>query len=102
MSLVRHIRHSYKPQTDVLVPNAAGVWRATPAAAGQETVPGLIIYRFCADLFYANIDRFADQIPELIDSAPTPIRCLVLDAGTVSDIDNSAARGLRDLLAGLA
>ena len=36
MSLVRHIRHSYKPQTDVLVPNAAGVWRDACGGGGRK------------------------------------------------------------------
>jgi hypothetical protein len=32
-----------------------------PATCGSQTEPGLIIYRFGADLFYANVDRFADE-----------------------------------------
>ena len=37
---------------------------------GAETDPGLIVYRFGADLFYANADRFADEVRALVDSAP--------------------------------
>ena len=39
---------------------------------GKETNPGLIVYRFGSDLFFANAKRFADQVRALVESAPTP------------------------------
>ena len=98
LSLVRHVRHSYRPHISILAPNALGRWEPTPAAPGLETAPGLIVYRFAADLFYANVDRFADEARELIAKAPSPVRHFVIDAGALTDIDFSAARTLRDLL----
>jgi hypothetical protein len=38
-----------------------GRWAAALAAPGSQTEPGLIVYRFGADLFFANADRFADE-----------------------------------------
>ena len=98
LSLVRHVRHSYRPHISILAPNALGRWEPTAAAPGLETAPGLIVYRFAADLFYANVDRFADEARELIARAPSPVRHFVIDAGALTDIDFSAARTLRDLL----
>ena len=57
LSLIMHVRHSYRPHTMVLAPNATGRWVPAPAAPGSETEPGLIVYRFGADLFYANDRR---------------------------------------------
>ncbi|MCI4682768.1 STAS domain-containing protein [Rhodoblastus acidophilus] len=102
LSLVRHVRHSYRPQISILAPNALGRWEPTRARPGLQTAPGLIVYRFAADLFYANVDRFADEARDLIAAAPSPIRHFVIDAGALTDIDFSAARSLRDLLAELA
>ena len=51
LSLLRHVRHSYRPHTMVLAPNATGRWAPAPATPGKETEPGLIIYRFGADFF---------------------------------------------------
>jgi hypothetical protein len=34
-----------------------------PAVLGSQTGPGFIVYRFGADLFYANADRFAECVP---------------------------------------
>jgi sulfate permease, SulP family len=98
LSLVQHVRHSYQPHTMVLAPGVTGRWEPAPATPGSQTEPGLIIYRFGADLFYANADRFADEVRSLVDKAPAPVRWFVLDAGTVTDLDYSAARTVRDLL----
>ncbi len=98
LSLVQHVRHSYQPHSMVLVPDATGRWEPAPATPGSQTEPGLIVYRFGADLFYANADRFADEVRSLVDKAPASVRWFVLDAGTVTDLDYSAARTVRDLL----
>jgi high affinity sulfate transporter 1 len=102
LSLFRHVRHSYSPHTVMLAPNAAGRWVPVPATAGNETEPGLIVYRFNSDLFYANANRFADEVRSLVKRAPTPIRWFIVDAGAITDIDYSAAQSLRDLLDDLA
>jgi SulP family sulfate permease len=98
LSLFRHVRHSYRPHTMMLVPDAAGRWMLAPAMPGRVTAPGLIVYRFGADLFYANQNRFCDEVRALLAHAPTPVRWLVVDADAITDIDYSAARSMRDLL----
>jgi sulfate permease, SulP family len=102
LSVLRHVRHSYRPHSAVLTPDAAGRWEPLPAKPGAETAPGLIVYRFGADSFFANADRFADEVRALVDQAPNKVRCLVIDAGAITDIDYSAARSLRALLDELA
>lgn len=97
LSLLRHVRHSYRPHTMVLVPDNSNRWLPMAAKPGLETKPGLIVYRFGADLFYANDNRFADEVRALIEHAPNPVRWFVVDAGAMTDIDYSAARCLRDL-----
>jgi sulfate permease, SulP family len=82
----------------MLVPDASGRWVPAPTAPGRETEPGLIIYRFGADLFYANINRFADEVRALVERAPTPVRWFIVDAAAITDIDYSAAQSLHDLL----
>jgi high affinity sulfate transporter 1 len=97
LSLLRHVRHSYRPHTTVLVPDSSGHWMPVPATSGVETGPGLLVYRFGADLFYANENRFADEVRKLVRHAPSPVRWLVVDAGAIGAIDYSAARTLREL-----
>ena len=97
-SLVRHVRHSYRPHAMVLVPGAQERWE--PAAPGLTTDPGLIVYRFGADLFYANADRFADEVRGLVAGAPEPVRWFIIDCAAIFDVDYTAARTVRDLIDG--
>jgi len=96
LSLLRHVRHSYRPHTAVLVEDA-GHWRPIPAVPGTLSAPGLVIFQFGADLFYANAGRFASDVRGLVETAATPVRCLVLDAGAITSIDYSASRVFRYL-----
>ncbi len=101
LSLLRHVRHSYRPHTAVLV-NHDGHWRPIPAVPGAISAAGLLIFQFGANLFYANAERFAGDIRTLIEAAPTPVRFLILDAGAITSIDYTAARVLHNLLRELA
>jgi SulP family sulfate permease len=102
LSLFRHVRHSYRPHTMMLAPDSSGRWMPGPVVAGTVTEPGLIVYRFGADLFYANQNRFAGEVRALVVRAPTPVRWFIVDAGAITDIDFSAAQSIRDLLDDLA
>jgi sulfate permease, SulP family len=97
-SLLRHVRHSYQPHSAVLIEDAGGHWRPTPAVPGTMSGPGLIVFQFGADLFYANAGRFAEDVRGLVDGAPTPVRWLIVDAGAMTSVDYSAARVLRALV----
>ncbi len=97
-SLVRHVRHSYRAHAMVLVPDASGRWEPTPAAPGLQTAPGLLVYRYGADLFYANADHFADQVRALVEKAPQPVNWFVIDAEAIGDVDLSAAQTVDTLL----
>ena len=98
LSLFRHVRHSYRPHTMLLAPDTSGMWLPVPAAPGRTTAPGLIVYRFGADLFYANANRFADEVRALVRGAPAPVRWLIVDCSAITDIDYSAAQSVHDLL----
>ena len=98
LSLFRHVRHSYHPHTMMFVPDPTGRWVPGPATPGKVTEPGLIVYRFGADLFYANQHRFCDEVRALVKQAPMPVRWFIIDSAAITDIDYSAARSLRDLL----
>jgi sulfate permease, SulP family len=97
LSLLRHVRHSYRPHTAVLVETEAGPWRPIPATPGAQSAPGLVVFQFGADLFYANAARFAEDIRGLIQGAPRRVQWLVVDAGAITNVDYSAARVLRAL-----
>ena len=102
LSLLRIVRHSYRPHTGVFVVNEGDMWQVVPAVPGAVTKPGLVIYRFGAALFYANAGLFAEQIRGLIGPTPSPVRWLAVDAEAITNVDYTAARMVRQLQKELA
>lgn len=99
LSLFRHVRQSYRPHTAILQRKGTEHgWITAPATPGHETEPGLIVYRFGADLFYANASLFADEIRSLIGAAHDPVRWLVIEADAITNIDYTAARVVMSLV----
>jgi high affinity sulfate transporter 1 len=98
VSIIEVIRRQYEPRDFVLADSATGQQSYQPAAPGNQTEAGLIVFRYDAPLFYANANRFVDDIESLIDTAPDQVRWLILDAGGLDDIDYSAGVALGGLL----
>jgi SulP family sulfate permease len=97
LSLLRIVHHSYHPHTGVLVETERGDWRTELAAPGALTEPGLAVYRFGAPLFYANANRFSDEILRLADQNKSKLRWVIVDAEAMTNVDYSAARVVRAL-----
>jgi MFS superfamily sulfate permease-like transporter len=72
-------------------------WQLKPAQEGSTTQPGLAIYRFGAPLFYANADRFAEEIRAVVGPASSRVQWLVVDAEAMTNVDYTAARVVREL-----
>jgi SulP family sulfate permease len=97
LSLLRIVAHSYHPHTGVMVLNELGTWDLKPVAPGVVTEPGLVLYHFGAALFYANANRFAEEVTCLVGQAPSQVRWLIVDAEAITNLDYSAARVLLEL-----
>ena len=97
LSLLRVVKHSYRPHTGVLVADEHETWRLTPPVEGNVTVPGLAIYRFGASLFYANAEQFSQEVRRIARPSSSEIRWLVVDAEAITNVDYTAARMLRQL-----
>jgi MFS superfamily sulfate permease-like transporter len=97
LSLLQHVRHSYRPPAAVETRTADGHWQMNALEPGRMAAPGLLVYWFGSDLFYANVDRFATEARKLVTESATPVRYLVLDAGAITHIDYTAGRALKEL-----
>jgi len=102
VSLLRIVRHSYRPHTGLLVLNEKGDWLTEPIVSGETTEPGLAIYRFGAPLFYANAGRFAEEISSLASNTSFGLRWLIVDCEAITNVDYSAAHVVRELSSSLA
>lgn len=102
LSLLQHVRRSYRPHTAVMVRDAADHWQLEDPVPGKMTEPGLVIFWFGADLFYANVAFFAEQARRLVHDSPSPVRWLVIDAHAITGLDFSAGRAVAELQQELA
>jgi len=97
LSLLMHVRHSYRPHTGVLVRDEADHWRIDDPVPGKLAEPGMVMFWFGAGLFYANVSFFAEQVRKLVNESPSPVRWLAIDARAVTEMDYSAGRALTEL-----
>jgi MFS superfamily sulfate permease-like transporter len=54
-------------------------------------VPGLLLYRFDAPLFFANAGVFHERLLRAVEEAPQPVRMVVVAAEPITDVDTTAA-----------
>jgi MFS superfamily sulfate permease-like transporter len=60
-------------------------------------IPGLVIFRWDAPLFFANAEIFGQRVHRAVADAPTPTKWVVVAAEPVTDIDITAADVLAEL-----
>ncbi len=97
LSLLQHVRRSYRPRAGVIVRDDVDHWRLEEAAPGKMIEPGMVMFWFGSDLYYANAGFFATQAREIVHESPTPVRWFVIDCSAITGIDYSAGRALADL-----
>jgi len=62
-----------------------------------KRIPGLVLFRWDAPLFFANASVFQEHVLQAIALAPTPTKWVVVAAEPVTDIDITAADMLAEL-----
>jgi len=97
LSVLNMFRRSWLPYHAVLgrVPDMPG-YHDVSSHPEAEVLPGLVMFRFDAPLFFANTRTFREQITQLAASDPPPTWILVA-AEPITDIDPTAADMLEDL-----
>ena len=97
LSIGNVFRRAWWPYQTVLgrVPGVPGYHdvRSYPDA---EQLPGCVLFRFDAPLFFANSRTFRDQVRRLAKAEPTPA-WIVVAAEPITDVDTTAADMLEDL-----
>jgi MFS superfamily sulfate permease-like transporter len=97
LSLIAHLRHSYRPLNHLLYKNNSGKWESAPVSSGKQAADGLILYRFGANLFYANEGRMSEEVLNIVHNALVPVKWFCFSASSVNDIDYSGSESLRQL-----
>jgi MFS superfamily sulfate permease-like transporter len=96
------VRRASRPGTWVLREAPDGSYFVPAEEVADSVHTGLIVYRFGSPLYFANANLFSEEVEKLVTHSPTPVRCFVLDAEAISDIDTTGAEVLHQVLTLLA
>jgi len=97
LSILNVFRRAWWPYDTVLgrVEGLRG-YHDTRSYPGASQLPGLVIYRFDAPLFFANAKTFRDEVRRFAAAEPPP-RWIIIAAEPVTDVDTTASDVLEDL-----
>jgi high affinity sulfate transporter 1 len=103
ISVVEFLWDGWRPHSALLgcaegVPGYHDITRY-PAA---RQMPGLVLFRWDAPLFFANAELFKQRIMDAVTNAPTKVRWMVVTAEPVTSVDITAADALAELRCNLS
>ncbi|KVX14533.1 transporter [Burkholderia ubonensis] len=92
LSLLSFVWRAWHPY-DAVLGRLTGVRGYHDVARHPDAVqtPGLVLFRWDAPLFYANVEIFCEHLHAALGHAPSPASRVVVAAEPVTDIDVSAA-----------
>jgi len=98
LSLLWLLSVSSKPH-DAVLGNVKGIkgFHNTADYPEARTIPGLLLYRFDADLVFYNADYFTTRLRVAIAAQETPVEWVVIDASSINVVDVSALNTLQAL-----
>jgi len=99
IAVIEFLWDGWRPHSAVLgrVDQVRGYHDVTRYPNARQ-IPGLVLFRWDAPLFFANAELFHQRVLEAIASSPTKVRRLVVSAEPVTSVDVTAADILRELV----
>ena len=98
IAVLEFLWDGWRPHSAVLgrVEGVRGYHDITRYADARQ-LPGLVLFRWDAPLFFANAELFKDSALDAVATAPTPVEWLVVAAEPVTSVDVTAADALSEL-----
>jgi MFS superfamily sulfate permease-like transporter len=98
IALIEFLWDAWRPHSAVLG-RAEGVkgYHDVTRYPDARLIPGLVLFRWDAPLFFANAELFQERVLEAAAASPTPVRWLVVAAEPVTSVDVTAADVLAEL-----
>ncbi|MEI6110087.1 MAG: SulP family inorganic anion transporter [Cyanobium sp. ELA712] len=98
IAVIEFLWDGWRPYSAVLgrVDNVKGYHDISRYPESRQ-IPGLVLFRWDAPLFFANAEVFRDRVMMAVESSPTQVNWLVVGAEPVTSIDVTSADTLDEL-----
>jgi SulP family sulfate permease len=98
LSILDLLRRIARPHDGILgyVPGLAGMHDIEDYDTGRQ-VPGLLVYRYDAPLFFANAEDFKRRALASVDEADPPVEWFLLNAEANTEVDLTAIDALEEV-----
>ncbi|MBR1175941.1 sulfate permease [Bradyrhizobium sp. KB893862 SZCCT0404] len=98
LAIIEFLWDGWRPHSAVLgrAQGVKGYHDMTRYPAARR-VPGLVLFRWDAPLFFANAEFFRERVMDAIATSPTPVRWLVVAAEPVTSVDVTACDVVAEL-----
>ncbi|MDH2384213.1 sulfate permease [Bradyrhizobium sp. CER78] len=98
LAIIEFLWDGWRPHSAVLG-RASGVkgYHDITRYPSARQVPGLVLFRWDAPLFFANAEFFRERALDAVAKSPTPVRWLVVAAEPVTSVDVTAGDVLAEL-----
>jgi len=98
IAVIEFLWDGWRPHSAVLgrVEHVKG-YHDTNRYPQARLIPGLVLFRWDAPLFFANAELFNKRALDAVASSPTPVRWLVIAAEPVTSVDVTAADAISEL-----
>jgi high affinity sulfate transporter 1 len=98
LSFVAFVNQAWRPyRTELVRVDGLKGYHDVERHPEGERIPGLVIARFDAPLFFANGAIFDDYVRSLVDATPGPVHMVVVAAEPITGVDTTAMDELIEL-----
>ena len=98
VAVIEFLWDGWRPHSAVLgrVDGVKG-YHDTARHPEARVVPGLVLFRWDAPLFFANAELFRERVLDAVAGSPMPVRWLVVGAEPITSVDVTSADVLDEL-----
>jgi high affinity sulfate transporter 1 len=98
VAIMEFLWNGWRPYSAVLGrPNSVEGYHDITRYPEARQVPGLVIFRWDAPLFFANAELFRERVMDAVAKSPNSVRWVVMAAEPVTSVDITAADTLAEL-----
>ena len=98
LAVIEFLWDGWRPHWAVLgKPEGVDGYHDVARYPDAKQVPGLILFRWDAPLFFANAELFSRRVLEAVEGSPTPVKRVVVAAEPITSIDVTSADALTEL-----